>query len=72
MACEKCGRGFTQFDELQVHILTDHADEYSSFALFGGSGFQNKNTNANASATPEVPVKQEEPKEEKEEEKEKK
>lgn len=50
MACEKCGRGFTQFDELQVHILTDHADDYSTFALFGGPGFQNSD-DANATET---------------------
>lgn len=71
MPCEKCGRGFTQFDELQVHILTDHAEDYSTFALFGGPGFQNGsavNTTDHQEEKNQEEKKQEETREEKLEE----
>jgi len=40
MTCEKCSAAFTAFDELQVHILTEHSNEADKFALFGGSGVE--------------------------------
>jgi len=35
MLCEQCQQPFTAFDDLQVHILTRHADQLDTFALFG-------------------------------------